>query len=58
MSRPKLLLALTMTGALLAGCGIKPNHLTPSKGEKNDTFPRVYPMDPNNPNKKDHNSDY
>ena len=58
MTRPKLLLILALTGIALSACGIKPGHLTPPKGEKNDTFPRVYPNDPEHPNKKDHYSDY
>ena len=28
---------------LLAGCGIKPNHVDPPEGAEESTFPNVYP---------------
>ncbi|MGB4057317.1 MAG: hypothetical protein WBK77_04455 [Alphaproteobacteria bacterium] len=34
---------LSLALALLAGCGIKPDHVDPPEGANEGDFPRVYP---------------
>ncbi|PZP53886.1 MAG: hypothetical protein DI586_10575 [Micavibrio aeruginosavorus] len=53
-SRAKLAIAILITAAALAACGIKPARLTPPKAvektkekQTDDLFPHAYPKDPN-----------
>ncbi len=36
-------LALAGAAAALAGCGVKPAHLSPPKGADKNAYPHVYP---------------
>lgn len=44
--RPALLVLCLI---LLAGCGIKPNHVDPPEGAEESTFPNVYPSPQTDP---------
>ncbi len=40
---------LVICVVLLAGCGIKPNHVDPPEGAEESTFPNVYPSPQTDP---------
>ncbi|MBK9584702.1 MAG: hypothetical protein KA099_03740 [Alphaproteobacteria bacterium] len=48
-SRPASSTLLMLFLILLAGCGIKPNHVDPPEGAEESTFPNVYPSPQTDP---------
>ncbi len=47
--RPASSALLMICVLLLAGCGIKPNHVDPPEGAEKSTFPNVYPSPQTDP---------
>jgi hypothetical protein len=43
MKKTVIMLGFSLLLGGLAACGVKPSHVDPPQGEKNDTFPRTYP---------------